>query len=113
MISWAATAEMVARRWTAGDVPTSYARNTLAKGARQTGSAVTKLDRASAPDDPLARSARADYRKLAAMLARMGDAVEKGNKAEIGRLAGGLPAIEQQIGQSRSRCRARMQARSS
>ena len=113
MASWAATAEMVARRWSAGDVPTAYARNTLMQGAQQIRSAARKLARAPQPAGPVAQAARERYGQLAARLARIGDAVGKDDRGEVARLSAGLPTIEWQINQLRGRCEVRKQVRAS
>lgn len=108
--SWDATAQMVARRWIAGDVPTAYARNTLEKGAQQVRSAAMKLARAPAPADPVAQVARARYEHLAAMLSEIDAAIGKNDKATVARIAAGLPPIKQHLGALRTRCQARKQA---
>jgi len=110
MHSWAAVAEMVAREWGRGEVPTSYARHTLQKGGQQIRRAAAKLDQASAPADPVAQAARARYGQLAALLARIGEAMGKGDRGQVAMLAARLPALDQQLGELRDRCQAREQA---
>lgn len=108
--SWAATAQMVARRWIAGDVPTAYARNTLGKGAQQVRSAAMKLARAPAPAEPVAQAARARYEHLAAMLAEIDTAIGKNDEDAVAKIAAGLQPIQQQVSGLRNQCRARKQA---
>jgi len=106
--SWAATAAMVGQRWAAGDVPTSYARNTLAKGARQMRSEAAALAR-SAGGDPLVETTSTRYVQLAAVLTRMEALAGTGNKAEVAQLAAALPTLERLD----HRCSARGQAQAS
>ena len=104
--SWAATADMVARRWIEGDVPTSYARDTLTQGERQVQQAAATLQ--EAPDaDP---AALARYEQLAVVLARMDRAIGNDDARGLARLAGILPAIGRHIDALRTRCRAQRAA---
>lgn len=100
--SWAATADMVARRWIGGDIPTSYARDTLTQGEQQVRQVAASLQKA--PDaDPVAL---ARYRRLSVVLAQMDQAIGKGDTSGLTRLAGTLPAVGRQIDALRMRCRA-------
>ena len=111
-VSWASTAEMIAQRWDAGDVPTFYARHTLAKGEQQIRSATMKLEQAQDGNAAPALAARARYQQLAATLSRLDAAIAKGDRSEIAGLAAGLPVIGKQLGALRDQCRAQDQARS-
>ena len=63
VVSWVATARMVAEAWNASSVPTAYARNTLETAARE-------IRRAGAHDATLAGEAAAGTDALAAAIAR-------------------------------------------
>lgn len=100
--SAAATAQMIAERWIAHDVPTSYAHNTLRQGAQQVERATVGLEMAPDP----APQALARYRRLAAVLVAMNRAVKQGDAAKAGRFADALPGLKQQIDHLRARCEA-------
>lgn len=110
--SWAATAEMIAQRWDAGDIPAFYAHMTLAKGEQQIRSATMKLEQAQNGNAARVMAARARYRQLAATLSRLDAAIAKGDRSESAGLAARLPAIGKQLGALRDQCRAQDQARS-
>jgi hypothetical protein len=105
MVSWAATAEMVAQRWTAGDVPTAYAHNTLTKGAQEARRAAAKLGQA--PAAPVAREAQARYAELAVRLARIDAVIADDDGRAAAGLAAGLPAIRLKLDRLQSGCQAR------
>lgn len=101
--SWAATAQMISKHWTASDLPTPYVRTTLSQGEQQVRRAADKL--ASATErDAAAAPAVAAYQRLADVLQKMRQAVGHGDRRAAKALASALPQIQKQIGDSRSRC---------
>lgn len=110
VVSWAATAQMVAQRWAAGNIPTAYARNTLAKGAQQVRRTAANLGRSPTPASPVARSARARYEQLADTLAAIETAIARDNTTAVAGLAARLPILRQQLGGLETQCRAQERA---
>lgn len=101
--SWAATAQMISKHWSASDLPTQYARKTLSQGEQQVRRSAGTLERAS-ERDPTAAPALSAYKRLANILGEMVQAVDRNDRRTVKALTSALPKLHEQISDSRSRC---------